>query len=204
MHLFIHRSAPKYLLPKKPGKKIYLTASLRINKLILHRSRRKKKECFPLKWLLAYFPALIWEAGCWCTLKEENQDPAVMPHLKLIYLLSCTNRDIKSKRRLAANTKHVLFNELCKQHEVSHEKMRAVSPSLRHFMGGSVSGGLIWVTSVFPTSLPTSPYRSDDRTNVSSRLNLYLFSQGKQERIATIRLMGCFQTVVPLTVWNCV
>lgn len=107
-------------------------------------------------------------------------------------LLNCTKRDIKSKRHLAANIEHVLFNELCKDHEVSHE-MRAVSPSLRYFMGGSVSSGLGWVTSLFPTSLPTSLYRSqDNRTNVYSRLNLYLFSQDKQERITMIRLMRCF------------
>lgn len=116
-----------------------------------------------------------------------------MPHQKLTYLLNCTNRDIKSKRNLAANIEHVLFNELCKDHEVSHEKMRDVSPSLGQFMGGSVSSELGWVTSLFPTSLPTFLYRSqDNRTNVFSRLNLYLFSQDKQKRTTMIRLMWCF------------
>lgn len=88
--------------------------------------------------------------------------------------------------------------ELCKGHEVSHEKMRAVSPSLRHFMGASVSGGLGWVTSLFPTSPHTSLYRSRDyRTNVLSRLNLYFFSRDKQKRITTIRLLWCFSNCGP-------
>lgn len=88
--------------------------------------------------------------------------------------------------------------ELCKGHEVSHKKMRAVSPSLRHFMGGSASGGLGWVTSLFPASPHTSLYRSrDDRTNVLSRLNLYFFSRDKQKRITTNRLMWCFSNCGP-------
>lgn len=169
-------SVPRCLLLTKPRKNIYLTASLRINKLTLHRSGRRKKVCFPFVWLLPSFPALIWEAGCWCTLKEENQDPAVMPHQKLTCLLNSISRDIKSKKHLAANTAHVLLNKLGKDHEASHGKMRAAWPSLRHFMGGSVSGELGWMTSSFPTSLPTSLYRSqDNRTNVFCRLNLYLF-----------------------------
>lgn len=108
-------------------------------------------------------------------------------------LLNCTYHNTKASP-LAANTERVLYMscELCEDQEVSHE-IKAASHSPSHFMWLSirlVGLGDIFLTSCLP---PTSLYRShDDSTNVFSMLNLYSFSQDKQQRIAVIRLMRCF------------
>lgn len=93
--------------------------------------------------------------------------------------------------RLAANTERVLLNVLWPVQRpwgLSWEEQSCFK--LSRFTGGSVSVGLSWVTSSFPTHPPSSLYRSqDNRTNVCSILKLYSFSQDKQE---VIRLVWCF------------
>lgn len=106
-------------------------------------------------------------------------------------LLNCTYQTLKQAIwLLTQNVSYLMCCDLCKDHEVSHGKNRAVSLKPSRFTGGSVSVGLSWVTSSFPTYPPSSLYRSqDNRTNVCSILKLYSFSQDKQE---VIRLVWCF------------